>query len=364
MGGGWSSSALPVRLVVGAALVYLLTLLAMLGVGMRPSLPLSFVPVLLLTNVPLAYAMLRLPMLGAQVGQGGASRAAAAAFGAIAVVAPPLLPGLWRWLWLVIPLALFEIARGRLGRFGDWGRVLLVLFFGYGAVWNLNYLAAAFAPEIHDATFLRIDRALYVAALGAAQDGPLFPALRSAFAVDALQGAYTLLFSELFVVVGLLIVRGENLPRFFATTFCIYLFGIGVFVVYPVVGPHLAYYPELVHPEWLDTEPFGRFMAGWAAEFRSARAFETHNGFGYFVGLPSLHVAMAIWLQLSLRSSPLHFWMGLPVNLAMTASTFLLGYHWMADAVAAAFAVAAVLAARSWLEGRARRCDGEIDYST
>lgn len=340
------------RLVAGAAGAYALTLALMGAVGMVPSIPWAFVPMLLLVHVPLAYPMVRVPLLAERLAarRPAALAAAAAGFGVCLVLLAPLLPRLSRAVWVLVPLALLEIHRGRLGRFGDWGRILLVLFFGYAAIWNLNYLAAAAAPQVHDAAFVAMDRAVYAAFFGAAEQGPLFPVLRSSLAVAVLQNSYTMLFSELFAVLGVLFVRREDVTRFLLTTFGIYLLGIAVFVAYPVVGPHLSFYPDLFHPALLDDHPFAAFMGGWEQEYRAARELRTENGFGYFVGLPSLHVAMAGWLQLSLRRSPLHFWMCLPINATMTASTFLLGYHWIADAVAGAALVGVVLAIRARLE--------------
>lgn len=339
-----------VRVVLWAAGVYGLTLVAMGAIGMGSSVPWSFVPALLLVHVPLAYPMARIPLAASTGAPRPLAAVGAVAAGLGLVLVPPLLP-LWsKGLWIFVPFALVEIFRRRFGSFGDWARVLLVLFLGYASVWNLNYLAAAAAPALHDAAFLRMDRAIYAALLGRSETGPLFPVFPSPVATSTLQHAYTMLFSELFVVLGVLLVKSEDLDRFLVTTFAIYLLGIGTFLFLPVVGPHLAYYPEIFRSELLDTHPFGNVMRVWEREWRLARELHTKSGYGYFVGLPSLHVAMAVWLQVSLRISPLHFWLCLPVNLAMTASTFLLGYHWIADAAAGGLATWLVLVGRAWLE--------------
>ena len=350
-----SGSALS-RLVLWSAVAYGLSLAAMTWVGMTPTIPWAFLPVLIVVHVPLAYPLLRGPELAEGLAQRRprAARGLACLAGGVVLGLPVLFPMLRLVLWLFMAPALIEIRRRQLGTFGDWGRILLVLFLGYAAIWNLNYLGAAAAPVLHDSLFLPMDRAVYVALLGAPAEGPLFPVLRLAWLNDLLQNAYTLLFSELFLVAALLRVRGERLVRFLVTTFAIYAVGTAAFFVFPVAGPHLTFYPELFHPELLDSPPFGAFMAGWAAEFERARAFRTENGFGYFVGLPSLHVAMALWLQHSLRISPLHYWLLLPVNVTMIASTCLLGYHWIADGIGAALAVTAVIVSRRWIEGRGR----------
>ena len=56
------------------------------------------------------------------------------------------------------------------------------------------------------------------------------------------------------------------------------------------------------------------------------------TGFGYFVALPSLHVAMAVLLQFTIRQrSQIGAWVVAPINILLIASTFVLGYHYLAD---------------------------------
>lgn len=77
-----------------------------------------------------------------------------------------------------------------------------------------------------------------------------------------------------------------------------------------------------------------RLMDGMAAEYTASLQQTSVNGFGYFIAIPSLHVALAVVLQAMLRFSPGHFWAFLPVNLVLVLSTVLLGYHYLIDAVA------------------------------
>jgi hypothetical protein len=50
--------------------------------------------------------------------------------------------------------------------------------------------------------------------------------------------------------------------------------------------------------------------------------------------------------------------MFLPINLLMTAATFLLGYHYVVDAPAGVVLVLIVLGVRAWLEAPARPAAG------
>lgn len=67
-------------------------------------------------------------------------------------------------------------------------------------------------------------------------------------------------------------------------------------------------------------------------------AVRTHarpmTGFAYFIGLPSLHAAIALLFQLALRRSSVNFWLFLPINCLMAVSTVVLGYHYVLDTIA------------------------------
>jgi membrane-associated phospholipid phosphatase len=111
--------------------------------------------------------------------------------------------------------------------------------------------------------------------------------------------------------------------------FSCYWLSLLVFALYPTVGP-FTYFAESFRREWQDTATYG-LMQKILAEFLAVKSSRPVNGFGYFVALPSLHAAAAVILQASWRHRPVHFWSFLPVNLAMCASTVLLGYHYLID---------------------------------
>jgi membrane-associated phospholipid phosphatase len=72
-------------------------------------------------------------------------------------------------------------------------------------------------------------------------------------------------------------------------------------------------------------------MSSMATEYRHVIAGEQLSGFGYFVALPSLHVAAATFIQRSVRQAPWLYWTLLPVNGLLALSTVLLGYHYLLD---------------------------------
>jgi membrane-associated phospholipid phosphatase len=102
-----------------------------------------------------------------------------------------------------------------------------------------------------------------------------------------------------------------------------------VFLVYPTVGPCI-FAPALFRETFHGTLTWG-FMERMASEYAAVVQGRTANGTAYFVALPSLHVAMAVVLQLAVRPSPAHFWLLMPVNGLLAASTVLLGYHYVLD---------------------------------
>jgi membrane-associated phospholipid phosphatase len=75
------------------------------------------------------------------------------------------------------------------------------------------------------------------------------------------------------------------------------------------------------------------FMQSSLLEFSEIRSGgQPVTGFGYFVGIPSLHVAMAVLLQFTIQQrSGAGGWLVAPINILLIASTVVLGYHYLAD---------------------------------
>jgi membrane-associated phospholipid phosphatase len=112
--------------------------------------------------------------------------------------------------------------------------------------------------------------------------------------------------------------------------FC-YAVGLLLFVGWPVAGPYLVF-PASISSTFagLNTRAI---MQSSLVEFAAIRlGGQPVTGFGYFVGLPSLHVAMAVLLQFTIQQrSRIGAWVVAPINMLMIASTFVLGYHYLAD---------------------------------
>jgi membrane-associated phospholipid phosphatase len=68
-----------------------------------------------------------------------------------------------------------------------------------------------------------------------------------------------------------------------------------------------------------------------ADEYRQVQSGGALTGFGYFVALPSLHVAAAILLQTTMRPWPWIYWTWAPVTVLLILSTVILGYHYVID---------------------------------
>src|SRR5262249_11398211 len=159
--------------------------------------------------------------------------------------------------------------------------------------------------------------------------------------------AYVMLFVAIVSTTLVLVRTRAALAPFLATFYGCYLVGLAAFLVYPVVGPCI-YYPESFRADYEQTLTAG-LMHGMATEYRAATSGGRLSGLGYFVGIPSLHVAVVIVLQGFLRVSPVHFWVFLPVNVLCAASTVLLGYHYIVDAVGGAtLGALALLAHHAW----------------
>jgi membrane-associated phospholipid phosphatase len=160
---------------------------------------------------------------------------------------------------------------------------------------------------------------------------------------------------EIFVAAWLWVIAKRDLTAFLRTFFTCYVMGVLVFAIYPVVGPCIAF-PESFHPQFHGTLTF-RLMEGMASEYTASLQRASVNGFGYFVAIPSLHVALAVVMQAMLRFSPIHFWAFLPINVVVAASTVILGYHYLIDMMAGV-ALGALVTMPRWRRTRIRHVSG------
>ena len=320
-----------VRLIGCLAAVYAASWISLRIVGIHPVIPASFLSAIGVVFLPCALAM---AWATAIVDQRLRSCRLASAVAGCTLGLLFLLPiQLGSELFAAFSLAMLATAavwaarnRASLLRLC---LPIIALFLGYAGVWNLNYAVLATSLErLHDPALRQID--LMVFNLGKpplAGYAGFFPLVSSPFLFGVLERAYLLLFPELLLAVILL--RGRSVTRFLWVLFGCYWLGLLVFASYSTVGPCI-YFPESFRGEWQGTATYG-LMQKMATEFLAVKASQPVNGFGYFVAMPSLHVAVAVVLQATWRHRPVRFWSFLPVNLAVCASTVVLGYHYLLD---------------------------------
>ncbi len=338
-------------LVLGAS--YTVSLTALLISGMVPGIPwamlLSFTVHSIQLAVTLAVALTRLE-----------SRAA----GRFSFAWPPL--GIFAGLMLVwffnlsvhpvviIPLVLFAVWQFVVGPAKKFvvplGLSLAALLLGYGTIWNINYLVGKFLPEnaLCDQRLLDFDVELYRDGLGhdvGGQAGLYF--VPTPVPLRFLEHAYMYYYDEIFLVLLILLYRGADLARFFGIMFATFLIGIPVFLLYPTIGP-FTFAPETISPTWHESNTYS-LMSRVLQDWQAVRSGGALGGYGYFIAMPSMHVAVAVVLQtFAWRCKPA-FWLLVPVNVLLMLSTFLLGWHYVLD-VPAGIAVGTItlLGARLW----------------
>jgi membrane-associated phospholipid phosphatase len=348
-------------LIYSLVIVYTCSLLGLWQIGLSPDPPYGFLLLLALVIVPFAYALSHFLVLMERW---------ASNLGlwvpVIAISAGCLLTWIYRpghilfqaGAAILLLLTVLGLLRERRTFLVAVALSLLTLVVGYVGIWNLNYLALSGSLDrLRDPALQTLDATVY-AWLGVGLDYEgIFPLLRSPHVFTMLENAYLMLFAELFVVIFLLARHRITPTTFLAVVFACYLAGLAVFMLYPVVGPCIYYERSFDH-QFRHTMTFG-FMQSMAREFHAVSSMSPpFTGFGYFVGVPSLHVAMALLFQLFLRPWRFAFWMFLPINLMMGASTVLLGYHYILDMVGGVVLVLIVEAARHGAVAGSRRAFG------
>ena len=319
------------------------TIVALYWTGIQPVAPWSLLPVFVLIVLPFALGAAGAVSLvaGRAASEHAVNPGCCMLLGALFLAAyrldSPLfllgqivlLPIVGRSLWrsgLVRPLALMAGA----------------LIVGYATIWNLNYLVALLSKgRLADPALRELDVALYQLIFRTPVDYVgFFPIVRSEVLFRLFENAYVMLLPEVFVAALLWVMVKRDMTAFLRTFFMCYLVGLAVFAVYPAVGPCIAF-PDSFRDEFHGTLTF-RLMEGMASEYTASLERASVNGFGYFIAIPSLHVALAVVLQVMLRVSPAHFWAFLPINMLVVSSTIILGYHYLID-VLAGFALGALV---------------------
>ena len=287
-------------LVVAAS--YLVTAASLLHLGFALPVPWGFLPFLGLVAFPFGYVFyaahqwlaprleprsplvrLGMPLLG------------------VAVVWW-LFAYLQTWIGVcLLAFCLLHLAFRNRGSLAVLGGTILVVFFGCGAVWNLNYLIAyAAGDRLYDPWLMDLDLWCYGLLFGeGVERAGLFPICRTPFTYLLLERSYHFYFVEFFAVVFVSAQRGEDIARFLAMLFFLYAVGLAVFALWPTIGP-FTFYPETIAAEYHDTATY-YVMGQIVQEYQAVRSHGELNGFGYFIALPSMHVAKALLIQLWLR---------------------------------------------------------------
>lgn len=214
-----------------------------------------------------------------------------------------------------------------------WLSAVVALIAWLTSVQLLNYvILKAAVARLADPVVWSIDMKLYQTLLGRGDLSGLFPVVRSPFPMLVLENAYLTLVAQPMAIILLTLTDQPRLARFLLTGLTCHLSAMAFFLVFPTVGPTL-YYPELFDASF-GSSMTGQAIAAMLIDLCAVRdGMQPVTGFGYFVALPSLHAALATACQLASRGQPL-YWILFPLNVVLVCSTFLLGQHYIVDALA------------------------------
>lgn len=232
------------------------------------------------------------------------------------------------FLWIALSIVIVLVNARKLTGPGAIALLSVALTLFYWAVFDANYLVAWLTRDrlSYDAMLIRIDRAVYTVVLGKSSYAGIFPLVGGRL-FEILQNAYMSLFGEMCLLI--FVMRRES-RRFFGTMAIAYGLGIGIFYLFPSVGPS-TYQPD----------SFAGFAGTAIASLGRSEYTEYHallsgkplSGIGYFIAVPSLHVLACILSQGFLRRSRTLFFAFMPINIAIVISTFALGQHYLLDVV-------------------------------
>jgi len=336
------------------AIVYALTVTLALAVGIQLSFEFMLgAPVIALT-MACSYSLIQIV---------GAIDRAAADSGylrrwLVAVVAGLVLAATFHQFFhplLIVPLVVFSIGHAIAKKtiaLKNMIAVMVISFCVTDTIRTLNYLAAWMnANRLFDSMFMQYDLYFYHLFFGFPLERQgLFPLLDWPWALKLLENSYFLLGIELFALILINVHRRDALARWFSMMFACYFLGVVIFAIFPTVGP-FTYYTDTIAPDFHSSATYG-LMSGVNAEYQHLQRGEPLCGLGYFVAFPSLHVAMAVLMQICWWKHRGHFWFFLPINVLMASATCFLGFHYFLDLPAGILLAVGVLGATNWLERR------------
>lgn len=136
------------------------------------------------------------------------------------------------------------------------------------------------------------------------------------------------LFVEIFVCTMFALERGDQ-NKYIFTLFAAYLGGVVCFCLFPVFEPYLL--QQACMDSCMEGSITLRIVSDLRHEFVSALRLWPVTGQGYFVGFPSLHVAVSVISLYYFAASRSYWYFFLPVNIMIVVSTVFLGYHYLLD---------------------------------
>jgi membrane-associated phospholipid phosphatase len=312
---------------------YFGSLAALFAAGRVPAVPWVFVPFLLVVSLPTAMALLAaLVSIPERLGSDHPSipvRLSLALCGIVVTASSRQAPV---WLTagaLAIVVTMREWTRPKVLGLAS---ACLALILGFATVWNSNYLLAIVTSgRLWDSHFVAFDSWMFSVMFGSTTYDNVFPLVRYGPLLAVLENSYFMLFAEVLLVTLLFVIRDRpgELARWLAVLFGTYAVGLLVFACMPVVGPHI-YRPESFAVSYRMSSTF-QTMHGMDTEYRAILAGSRLSGLGYFVAMPSLHVAVATLVLAAIRPTKYLHATILPVNLLLIGSTVLLGYHYLLD---------------------------------
>ena len=177
------------------------------------------------------------------------------------------------------------------------------------------------------------DEIVYSRVLGITSYVGIFPVTKSWKVFEFFENSYFSLAFLPMLVPMVLAHEPRQIARFVTSAFLCYALAGFVFLALPAIGP-LLYFPDALDPRFRNTLTNAATELLRAEATRIGSGQSPATGLGYFIALPSLHAAMGTVCQYHLRTSAPHFWMMLPVTVLLVLSTFLLGQHYIVDALA------------------------------
>jgi hypothetical protein len=229
--------------------------------------------------------------------------------------------------WLVTRIIIFPSIRPALFS-------IVVILLNFCAVWQLNYVALrGTAGRLLDPVGKTIDLWLLTSlGLSGATYAGMYPLVSSSM-FRVLEGAYFFLLTQLVMLLFFLVSRrsqgGADLLRVCIGVVGCYWVGLAIFIIVPMAGPCL-FYPESISESLQGTWTYA-VMRGSYTEFESVRRLgQPVTGMGYFVAFPSLHVALAAYIQLTWNRLGIGAAV-LALNVLVVLATILLGWHYIVD---------------------------------